>query len=216
MQPMRGPAPGGSSRYIHCRDGSRTVDQPRTGVQSDRRVDRAARLESQGMSPTDDELHRLAAQVGERILARGQMLVTAESCTGGLDRQALHRLAGQLRLVPRRRCRIRRRAQGRAARRSSGDACRARCGQRDDGARDGDRRACMAGRLTERRRDRRSQGRPAAPSEKPVGTVWLAWAAPGPRGDTVRVLRRRYEGDRDAVRRQAVADALGGLLGPDG
>jgi len=51
---------------------------------------------------------------------------------------------------------------------------------------------------------------------KPVGTVWLAWAAPGPRGDTVRVLRRRYEGDRDAVRRQAVADALGGLLGPDG
>jgi len=30
------------------------------------------------------------------------------------------------------------------------------------------------------------------------------------------VIRRRYEGDRDAVRRQAVADALGGLLGPDG
>ena len=35
------------------------------------------------MSPSDDELHRLAAQVGERILARGQMLVTAESCTAG-------------------------------------------------------------------------------------------------------------------------------------
>jgi nicotinamide-nucleotide amidase len=50
---------------------------------------------------------------------------------------------------------------------------------------------------------------------KPVGTVWLAWAAPGPRGDLVRVLHRRYDGDRDAVRRQAVADALAGMLGSE-
>jgi hypothetical protein len=31
----------------------------------------------------------------------------------------------------------------------------------------------------------------------------------------VRVLYRRYDGDRDAVRRQAVADALAGMLGPE-
>jgi nicotinamide-nucleotide amidase len=49
-------------------------------------------------------------------------------------------------------------------------------------------------------------------TEKPVGTVWLAWATREPQGETVRALYRRYDGDRDAVRRQAVADALAGLL----
>ncbi len=44
---------------------------------------------------------------------------------------------------------------------------------------------------------------------KPVGTVWLAWA-----GDWFATTARtkRYRGDREAVRRQAVADALAGLL----
>ncbi len=45
--------------------------------------------------------------------------------------------------------------------------------------------------------------------EKPVGTVWFAWAAPG--GTTSRCLH--YAGDRDAVRRQAVTTALEELLG---
>lgn len=45
--------------------------------------------------------------------------------------------------------------------------------------------------------------------EKPVGTVWLAWAREeGP------VIARceRFSGDREAVRRRAVAVALQGLL----
>ena len=43
---------------------------------------------------------------------------------------------------------------------------------------------------------------------KPVGTVWLAWAD----GPQVRCERRRFDGDREAVRRQAVIAALEGLL----
>jgi len=45
--------------------------------------------------------------------------------------------------------------------------------------------------------------------EKPVGTVWLAWA-----GDGFATVAQHhlYEGDREAVRRQAVADALKGLM----
>ena len=35
------------------------------------------------MNPSDDELRALAGRVGERTLARGQVLVTAESCTAG-------------------------------------------------------------------------------------------------------------------------------------
>ena len=46
-------------------------------------------------------------------------------------------------------------------------------------------------------------------AEKPVGTVWLAWAGPG-----VQLVseRRRFTGDRDAIRRAAVQAALQGVL----
>lgn len=48
----------------------------------------------------------------------------------------------------------------------------------------------------------------AAPG-KPVGTVWLAWS-----GEAFATVAQHhlYEGDREAVRRQAVADALQGLM----
>lgn len=44
--------------------------------------------------------------------------------------------------------------------------------------------------------------------DKPVGTVWLAWAD----GDRVHSRRCRFDGDREAVRRQTVWRALVGLL----
>lgn len=45
--------------------------------------------------------------------------------------------------------------------------------------------------------------------EKPVGTVWIAWAA----NDHVTHCKREiFTGDREQVRRQAVASALQGLL----
>ncbi len=40
------------------------------------------------------ELETLAAQVGEALLARGEMLATAESCTGGWVAQCLTAIAG--------------------------------------------------------------------------------------------------------------------------
>jgi nicotinamide-nucleotide amidase len=47
----------------------------------------------------------------------------------------------------------------------------------------------------------------AAPG-KPVGTVWFAWRAP----DLMRTRLERFDGDREAVRRQSVAVALDGLI----
>lgn len=44
---------------------------------------------------------------------------------------------------------------------------------------------------------------------KPVGLVWFAWAL---RDGAVRTEQRLFSGDREAVRRQAVAQALEGLL----
>ena len=48
--------------------------------------------------------------------------------------------------------------------------------------------------------------------EKPVGTVWIAWA--WRRGPSIAAAARleRYTGDRDAVRRQAVSASLTGVL----
>lgn len=43
---------------------------------------------------------------------------------------------------------------------------------------------------------------------KPVGTVWIAWQW---RGHDARAEAFRFDGDRDAVRRQAVAAALAGV-----
>ena len=47
-------------------------------------------------------------------------------------------------------------------------------------------------------------------TDKPVGTVWLDWAGPGP---VLMAERRQFEGDRDAIRRQSVAAALEGCIG---
>lgn len=46
-------------------------------------------------------------------------------------------------------------------------------------------------------------------AEKPVGTVWFAWASTD---GSVQSRKYRFAGGRDAVRRQAVAAALDGLL----
>jgi nicotinamide-nucleotide amidase len=46
-------------------------------------------------------------------------------------------------------------------------------------------------------------------ADKPVGTVWLAWATPS---GQVEAKRHHFSGDRAAVRQATVAQALSGLL----
>ena len=47
--------------------------------------------------------------------------------------------------------------------------------------------------------------------DKPVGTVWLAWATRSPVGIAVHAQCHRFSGDREQVRLQAVAAALLGV-----
>jgi len=47
--------------------------------------------------------------------------------------------------------------------------------------------------------------------DKPVGTVWFAWSARGPRGMRTDSELQRFAGDRDSVRRQTVLHGLRGL-----
>jgi nicotinamide-nucleotide amidase len=51
-------------------------------------------------------------------------------------------------------------------------------------------------------------GRGGGSTEKPVGTVWLSWAGPG----WLKVEQHQFDGNRDAVRRQAARRALQGVL----
>ena len=47
--------------------------------------------------------------------------------------------------------------------------------------------------------------------DKPVGTVWFAWTARAPSGAGTRTELRRFEGDRDSVRKLTVVHALEGV-----
>lgn len=48
-------------------------------------------------------------------------------------------------------------------------------------------------------------------AEKPVGTVWLAWAEQQESGVKVETNKRKFAGDREAVRSQTVVSALQGI-----
>ena len=47
---------------------------------------------------------------------------------------------------------------------------------------------------------------------KPVGTVWFAWAWKHGRSVRTQTRMKVFKGDRDAIRRKAVTNALEGVL----
>ena len=159
----------------------------------------------------DAALGRLAAQVGERLLARGHRIATAESCTGGWIGKALTDIAGSsqwfetgyicysngakttlLGVLPGEIAEhgavsepvVKAMAIG-ALERSGADVAVAVSG--------------IAG------PDGGSPG-------KPVGTVWFAWAWRHGRSLHVQARLKLFKGDREVVRRKAVAGALNGVL----
>jgi len=157
-------------------------------------------------SPSDD-IRALAARLGERALASRVMLATAESCTGGLVAGAITDIAGSSAWFERGFVTYSNRAKmeelgvdpeiiGRHGA-VSGETAKAMA----QGARAAS-GAQWAVAVT-------GIAGPAGGSpDKPVGTVWFAWA--GPRA--VETLHRRLEGDRAAVRTASVAIALQGLV----
>lgn len=156
------------------------------------------------MSPTAALVERLAA----RALAQGQRLATAESCTGGMVAAAMTALAGSSDWFER----------GYVTYSNA-----AKAGELGvpvaliEGAGAVSEEVARAMALGARVRSGASwavaltgvAGPGGGSPKKPVGTVWLAWA--GPQGE-VSARCFRFAGDRNAVREQAVAAALEGLL----
>lgn len=156
----------------------------------------------------DTETRHWARRAGERLRVAGLCLATAESCTGGGVAHALTMIAGSSDWFERgfvtyanlakeemlgvraetlatygavSEATVREMAEGALARSHAGVSL------------------AVSG----------IAGPAGGSADKPVGTVWFAWAATG---RPTRTRHCRFEGDRDAVRQQAVIMALRGVL----
>ncbi len=158
-------------------------------------------------APGDDDLQRLAIDLGERLRAGRQRLVTAESCTGGWIAKTVTDIAGSsdwfdcgmvvysyeakqamLGVHPQ-------------TLETHGAVSRETAIEMVSGAlvHSG---AGIAVAVT-------GIAGPGGGSEgKPVGTVWVAWKR---RGGYAKAEVFHFDGDREAIRRQTVAVALRGL-----
>jgi nicotinamide-nucleotide amidase len=163
------------------------------------------------MKNTDRDLKRLAVRVGRHLLDTRRTVATAESCTGGFIAKALTDVAGSSAWV----------LEGFVT--YSNDAKMHSLGvppgvlRRSGAVSEATVRAMAQGALRNAGASiavavTGIAGPGGAVPGKPVGTVWLAWAMHYGRGIRVAVIRKRFYGNRDAVRRKTVAAALAGLL----
>jgi nicotinamide-nucleotide amidase len=157
---------------------------------------------------SDAALHRLAEQVGQAAMAHHQTVVTAESCTGGWIAKMLTDIAGSSAWFE---CGMA--AYSYEAKQAllgvqphtleaHGAVSRETVIEMVSGAlvHSG---ATLAVAVTG------IAGPGGGTEDKPVGTVWIAWKR---RGGYPQAEVFHFDGDREAVRRQTVAAALGGLL----
>ena len=157
----------------------------------------------------DAELYALAGKVGDVLKARKLMLATAESCTGGWVGQAVTMVPGSSHWFDR----------GFVT--YTNDAKREMLGVRAETLKkfgavsEQTVRAMIKGALSHSKAHvalavSGIAGPDGGSPGKPVGTVCLAWGRK--KGAPPHSVMRHYAGDRDAVRRQSVIDALEGLL----
>jgi nicotinamide-nucleotide amidase len=160
---------------------------------------------------TDAGIHALAQRVAERLLSTGRSLVVAESCTGGWVAKACTDLPGSSRwflggvVTYSDDLKVDLLGVSADTLRQQGAVSQAVVREMAVGALerlDGDISVAVSG----------IAGPDGGVPGKPVGTVWFAWAVRHADQLEVRTALERLDGGREAVRRQAVASALGGVL----
>jgi nicotinamide-nucleotide amidase len=156
----------------------------------------------------NDELLRLAANLGAALAQRGWRVATAESCTGGLVAGAITEVAGSSAWFDRGFVTYSNEAKAELL---GVDATTlARCGAvSEPTAREMAVGAIKASRAELTVAVTGVAGPGGGTPDKPVGTVCFAWAR---RGGQVDAATHRFPGDRAAVRAATVATALQGLL----
>ncbi len=157
---------------------------------------------------SSDALTTLATLVGARLKVQGLMLATAESCTGGWVAQAATAVAGSSDWFERGFVTYSNAAKQEMLGVSAGTLA-AHGAVSEQTARE-----MAAGALAPSRAQvavaiTGIAGPAGGSPEKPVGTVCFAWT----RNSGAPVAQtRRFEGDRESVRRQSVIAALQGVL----
>ena len=160
------------------------------------------------MDTDEQALQETAKKLGARLLMKGMRLATAESCTGGWIAKVLTDIAGSSDWFE---CAIvsySNEAKKHFLKVPAGVLL-------DHGAvSENTVMAMQQGIFMETRADAGISvsgvaGPRGGSEDKPVGTVWIAV---GLRGQMVHTQKFLFEGDRNAVRLQAVAAALGALL----
>jgi nicotinamide-nucleotide amidase len=164
-------------------------------------------------APADRTLARLTARVAKKLGDAGQMLATAESCTGGFLAKILTDRLGSSDWFDRGWITY------------SNGAKQAQLGVRlaDLLGHGAVSRTVVLAMARGALRHSKAQvaisvtgvaGPAGGTPEKPVGTVWIAWGLRRRGHIWLRARRFLFRGGRDAVRRKAVAEALKGLLKP--
>jgi nicotinamide-nucleotide amidase len=160
---------------------------------------------------TDAGIRALAVRVAERLQGAGRRLVVAESCTGGWVAKACTDLPGSSRwflggvVTYSDDLKVELLGVSADALRQQGAVSQAVVRDMAVGALErlgGDVSVAVSG----------IAGPDGGVAGKPVGTVWFAWAVRHADQLEVRTALERFDGDREAIRRQAVACALGGVL----
>ena len=152
-------------------------------------------------------MNELAQKVGAALKERKLMLVTAESCTGGWVAMEVTAIAGSSDWFERGYV-----TYSNAAKREElgvAEATLKRHGAvSEETAREMASGALKHGRGQVALAITGVAGPGGGSRDKPVGTVCLAWA----RGSKISSETRRFDGDRESVRRQSVFRALQGVL----
>jgi nicotinamide-nucleotide amidase len=157
---------------------------------------------------SDEELHQLATALGEKLLARGWMLTTAESCTGGWVGQLLTSLPGSSQWYERgfityaNAAKIEMLGVPAATIEAHGAVSEEAAS------------AMAAGALAHSHAQAALAisgiaGPGGGTPQKPVGLVCYGWAL---QNGTVMSSTCRLDGDREEIRSRAVAAALRGLI----
>jgi len=161
--------------------------------------------------PDDDEIRALAARVAKHLLRGGLTLAVAESCTGGWVAKACTDLPGSSAwflggvVTYSNEAKVALLGVDEGTLTRAGAVSEAVVREMAAGALDrfgGDVSIAVSG----------IAGPDGGQPGKPVGTVWFAWAFDGEDQREVRAEVRTFTGDREAVRRQAVARAFAGVL----
>ena len=157
---------------------------------------------------TEDTAEELAATVGRLLKAKGEKLVTAESCTGGGVAEAVTAISGSSEWFDRGFVTYSNEAKMEMLKVSS-ETLASHGAVSEETAREMALGALATSPGTVSVSVTGIAGPSGGSRAKPVGTVCFAWARSGeamPRSET-----RRFAGDRESVRRQSVVRALQGV-----